>query len=624
MRLTSATVALLSFAVTSTRAAADGPKFAFETVQLTVDDIANFSAIAPKPINPKTPGTVCKPRPECRAFPGSSDWPADAEWEKLGAALGGGALLKPVPLAAACYPGVYQDAATCTALVNSQTITRAYFADPLSLSTQWPAGNPCPLVANPTGECTQGGLPVYVVNATSVKQIQIAVNFARNKNLRLVVKNTGHEFVGRSTGAGSLSIWTQYLKGFEILPDYSVGAFHGKAAHAGVGLQAWEVHAAMAQNDIALVSPSFATVGAFGGFMAGGGHSTMISYLGLASDQVLSLNVVTADGSFVTASPDVNSDIYFALRGGGGGTYGIVTSVVVKAHPSVNITTANIAISSLDTGIDLFWTAMKIYFAYAGTIVDAGGIDRNYIYPYANITYFNFTTQFEFPGKTIEQVNTLLAPLTTSLTTLGVTMTLTPPKTITWASEVLGEGAPRRDERFSSRLLPRAVWDDPAKYATAFAALKKIVDEGGYEIHGTAMKPSRQLVGYPGADSAVNPAFRDTVMHMVIYDSAPSSSLRSVSSAEDLAARARLSTYTDFLRQVTPGSGSYLSEGDVLEPNWQQSFFGVNYPRLLEIKNKFDPWGLFWAPSTVGSEKRAVQSVDGKTNQNGRLCRTTA
>jgi hypothetical protein len=127
--------------------------------------------------------------------------------------------------------------------------------------------------------------------------------------------------VGRSTGAGSLAIWTHYLKGFEVKSDFSIGKYRGSAAHVGVGLMANEVHAAMAQYGATLVAPSFATVGPFGGYMAGGGHSTLVSYYGLASDQVLSLNVVTAGGNFVTASPTEHTDLFYALRGGGGSKY---------------------------------------------------------------------------------------------------------------------------------------------------------------------------------------------------------------------------------------------------------------------------------------------------------------
>ncbi|KAL1864278.1 hypothetical protein VTK73DRAFT_6009 [Phialemonium thermophilum] len=85
---------------------------------------------------------------------------------------------------------------------------------------------------------------------------------------------------------------------------------------------------------------------------------------------------------------------------------------------------------------------------------------------------------------------------------------------------------------------------------------------------------------------------------------------------------ARVQEYMDAWRAVTPGSGSYMNEGDPGEPNWQQSFYGDNYDRLLRVKRKRDPWGLFWAPTTVGSEAWEVHPVDGYPNsQNGRLCR---
>ena len=95
----------------------------------------------------------------------------------------------------------------------------------------------------------------------------------------------------------------------------------------------------------------------------------------------------------------------------------------------------------------------------------------------------------------------------------------------------------------------------------------------------------------------------------------------------DAVARARdaiMQSYVQLLRDVSPGAGSYMNEGDPGEPDWQQAFYGDHYERLLEIKQKYDPWSLFWAPTTVGSEGWEVRSVDGYPNsQNGRLCRTS-
>jgi len=159
-------------------ALAESRKFPFETIQLTSEDIGAFSDIAP--------GTKA-PEAKCRAFPGTSEWPDESTWSRLNVSLGG-VLLKPVPAPAVCYPGVYQNEAKCASLLSNQVISKDHFNDPLGLSTNWPAGNPCPAVEKPTGQCTQGGFPVYVVNATSVKHVQIAVNFARSRNIRLVIK----------------------------------------------------------------------------------------------------------------------------------------------------------------------------------------------------------------------------------------------------------------------------------------------------------------------------------------------------------------------------------------------------------------------------------------------------
>jgi FAD/FMN-containing dehydrogenase len=90
------------------------------------------------------------------------------------------------------------------------------------------------------------------------------------------------------------------------------------AARVGAGLETWEVYNLMDLHNITLIVPLTMTVGPYGGFTTGGGHSTFASFYGLGSDQVLSLQVVTADGDFVTADTETNRDLFYALRGGGG------------------------------------------------------------------------------------------------------------------------------------------------------------------------------------------------------------------------------------------------------------------------------------------------------------------
>lgn len=115
----------------------------------------------------------------------------------------------------------------------------------------------------------------------------------------------------------------------------------------------------------------------------------------------------------------------------------------------------------------------------------------------------------------------------------------------------------------------------------------------------------------PNPAPALNPAWRDTVVHFIVIegwiDGSPASTINKV--YNDI-------TYnkTAALRRLDPDSGAYFNECDVFEQDWQYTFFGKNYPRLREIKDKYDPKGLFWCRSCVGSEQW-VEEKDGK------LCR---
>ncbi len=103
------------------------------------------------------------------------------------------------------------------------------------------------------------------------------------------------------------------------MPEYNEGPYDDAAARVGAGLEAWELYSYMDKYNMTIVVPGGSTVGAYGGWFLGGGHSVLTSTYGLGSDQALSLQVVTADGRFVTADLNTNSDLFYALRGGGPG-----------------------------------------------------------------------------------------------------------------------------------------------------------------------------------------------------------------------------------------------------------------------------------------------------------------
>jgi FAD/FMN-containing dehydrogenase len=118
-------------------------------------------------------------------------------------------------------------------------------------------------------------------------------------------------------GAGSLSIWVHNLKDFEFIPNYTVGPYSGMAVRVGAGVESWEQFNHMAAHNTTVVAPGGSTVGAVGGWIAVAGHGSLTSKYGLGADQVLSINIVTADGRFLTVDPNNHQDLWWALRGGG-------------------------------------------------------------------------------------------------------------------------------------------------------------------------------------------------------------------------------------------------------------------------------------------------------------------
>lgn len=114
-----------------------------------------------------------------------------------------------------------------------------------------PAYTPLYLRSNPT--CFVGGYPTYSVNVSKVGQIQLAVNFARERNLRLVIKNTGHDFLAKSTGKGALSIWTHHLKWSRFYPEYESGTYRGPAFKLAAGIQVFEANQLAKEHNVTLI-----------------------------------------------------------------------------------------------------------------------------------------------------------------------------------------------------------------------------------------------------------------------------------------------------------------------------------------------------------------------------------
>lgn len=169
----------------------------------------------------------------------------------------------------------------------------------------------------------------------------------------------------------------------------------------------------------------------------------------------------------------------------------------------------------------------------------------------------------------------------------------------------------------TGRLFPRENFLDEAKWQKTFDVIRWTSETLGSLVFGFTMRGSPANGVYP--DNAVNPAWRQTAMHAMTgiqWDEDITPEERSAK-AEDLT-----NNIMGKWRATCPEAGSYMSEGDPNEPNWQQSFFGSKYNRLYQIKKKVDVTGLMYANRAVGSEDWYIEGQDPNiAMQNGRLCK---
>ncbi|KAK0111243.1 hypothetical protein ONS95_001616 [Cadophora gregata] len=602
------------------------PLFNFETLQLTEEGLSqldkNTSALFQFDNSDEaTDELERRSSRSCKVFPGDFLWPSDIFWDIFNWVLGNDALIKTVPLASPCYNGAYYNAAKCATLYANWTNSIIHMNDPTSMMSPVYQGLTCEATLDPTKTCTLGAFPYYAVNATQVYQIQLAVNFARVTNIRLVVKNTGHDFSGKSGGAGALSIWTHNLKDIQYIPHYAAAGtnYKGPAFKAGAGVQAFEIYEEAYKRGLVVVGGEGVTVGVMGGYIQGGGHSPLSSLHGMASDQVLSMEVVTPDGRFVTADFKQNTELFWALRGGGGSTFGVVTSVTIKAYPDLPVTASTF---SFKVGGNItsenFWKGFRLFLDHFPSL-SAKGIYAYWFILSGSTTPTFLMQPFWAPGKTLDETNALLAPWFAQLNALNITFT---PKTIHYDSHYTGwkESFPREAVSKThvctgSRLWPKQNWKTAKHLDDTFNAVKTS-SINGLTIIGFIIDPNLKNGG--NTVSAVNPAWRNTYSHM----------LQSVNWAEGASAEVQLATRQNFTfghmqrwRDLSPGAGSYLGESDILEPNFQQSFYGSAYDRLLALKKKLDPKHVFFAQTAVGSENWKVVTENGLPSGNGRLCR---
>ncbi|KAK0703510.1 hypothetical protein B0T26DRAFT_744309 [Lasiosphaeria miniovina] len=264
-------------------------------------------------------------KPLCKAIPGTPDWPSAESWNRLNESTGG-RLLRPPPPGAVCHPGQpTYDAAKCPTVLDGWSTFDFYQADPISTDwNQWDNDSCLPQQADP---CS-----------------------ASEHNIRLVVKSSGHDYLGRSVAPNSLSIWVHHLEGLETHSSFRPKScnvnIETSAVTTGAGSQMFELYSALDASNQTIV----------------GGNGRM----------VLEIELVTPTRDIVTVNECQNQDLLWAMRGGGGSTFGILTSVTMKTFPSPQIAATSLYVTTPDTTSPYIFDVVAYVLAQYPSLSDRG------------------------------------------------------------------------------------------------------------------------------------------------------------------------------------------------------------------------------------------------------------
>ncbi len=257
-----------------------------------------------------------------RVRPGEPGWPSGQQWDGLKAAVGG-RLVQPHSPFAPCEAG--GDKAACLAQVPE-------------LKNQFALGD------DPGASQIYGWLgawtskpSAYAVEAQSAADVAAAVKFAREHRLRLVVKGGGHSYQGTSNAPDSLLVFTRAMNTVTLHDAFTPSGCEGvvkpqPAASVGAGAMWIDVYDAVTTKAGRYAQGGGCTTVGVAGHIQSGGFGSFSKGFGTAASNLLEAEVVTADGEIRIANPRNNPELFWALKGGGGGSFGVVTRVTVRTH----------------------------------------------------------------------------------------------------------------------------------------------------------------------------------------------------------------------------------------------------------------------------------------------------
>jgi FAD/FMN-containing dehydrogenase len=395
--------------------------------------------------------------------------------------------------------------------------------------------------------------PAVIAQITGAHDAAAAISFARRYDLPLAVRSGGHSTPGFGVVDGGVVIDTQLMKSVEVDPVRRV-------ARAGAGLRAGEY--IVKTEQLGLVSPiGDALHTGLAGMTLGGGYGYLSGKYGLAIDNLLAVEVVTADGRILRASEESYPDLFWALRGGSG-NFGVVTSLEFRLHP----------LTQLLGGMMIypFPVARDVLRAYRSVTASA---------PDELTTYAVLATP---PGQDpiigiivcyagdIEAGERAIAPFRA----LGPVADMVGPRSYSSMGEIVAPFAPEGMQRDDRWLNLAALSDETIDTLIALAEPSRSL--GGAiilkQLNGAAARVSSTATAFP-------------------HRNLPYSVLATTQWPDPAMAAPMLGWVHDVIDTLSPVTRGVYVNG--AEDESMDSIYGVNYSRLVQVKNRYDPSNVF-------------------------------
>jgi FAD/FMN-containing dehydrogenase len=211
------------------------------------------------------------------------------------------------------------------------------------------------------------------------------------------------------------------LKGTQFIESYESRDYQGPAMRIGSGVLGGAAYLEAFKLGYRIVGGDCPTVGIAGGFAQGGGHSPLSSVHGYGADNILEWEVVTPQGKYLIATPEENNDLYWALSGGGGGTFGITLSMTVRLHKETPTAGAALTVSAASAGIEALWDAIDAFHERLLDYLDTGSA-VTYQITNETLSFYAATAV----GKKVSDVEAEFAPYLEYLARANISYDFTP------------------------------------------------------------------------------------------------------------------------------------------------------------------------------------------------------